>query len=99
MDWTQILTDHGLAVVCVFALAFACWFLLKRILSDHKEDREMWRGAMDKHTDMADERFAKLIDAVAELTTCVKKHDSNVSHQHERILDGLGRVESERGSR
>lgn len=76
-------------MAAVFALAFACWFLLKRILSDHEKDRQLWQNVLNK-TEL---NLIKLVDAVSELTICLKTHDVNDSQQHQRILDAVNRSE------
>jgi len=95
MDWVSLLQENGLAVVCVFALGFACWFLLKRILSDHEKDRTVWKEVIDKQSGVNQANILKLTEAVQGLTSCINTHDSNNSNQHQRIVDALNRINRE----
>jgi hypothetical protein len=98
MDWMVLLQQFGLPVVAVFALAYAFWKLLNRTLQNHDTDRQVWKEAMDKHTDMANANFTKLIDATAALTVCVSQHEASDVAEHRRILDCISRIEQRRTS-
>lgn len=73
-EWIKYGT-MGMAIVGLGFILNICWKFSQRLLKEHKEERDVWRGMIEKQFDEIKERDAKQESLLHDIRRLLDKAD------------------------
>jgi len=86
---TLIFSEYGAIAATALVFISLCWFLLKHILDDHKEDRGKWLEIVNKQNCIIGNHIDHLTKSTNSLTINLKRHDDRTAMLSKQIVDAI----------
>lgn len=85
----KVLEQHGLGVVLAVATGAVCWFLLRSLISNHKEDRTTWKSTLDAQQILINNHINHLTDSHKDMVILIRQHDNNSKRNSDDIVKAI----------
>lgn len=84
-----ILSEYGAIAATATIFIGLCWFLLKHILSDHKDDRKKWLEIVKKQNCIIGNHIDHLTKSTNNMAYNLKRHDDKSAMLSKQIVDAI----------
>jgi hypothetical protein len=85
----RVLEQHGLGVAIAAAIGFVAWYLLRHLMSNHKEDRKTWKESLDAQQVLITNHLTHLDKSNAIICQSIERHDQSSKHNSEAIVKAI----------
>ena len=85
----KILEEHGLGVAMAVAIGAVCWFLLRNIMGNYKEDRMIWKETLDGQQKLVMNHMTHLQQAQNDVCGSLEQHDKNAERNASEICKAI----------
>ena len=85
----NILEQHGVGVALAAAIGFVAWRLFKHVISNHKEDRKIWKETLDSQQKLVMNHMTHLEASNTDVAKGLEVHVENSKRDTAEIVKAI----------